>query len=312
MCRQVRDAERVAVIPAKAGTKRLSPARIKSPDSRFRGNDDHRDRSNRIVMHAAFINGQPATAEDLRVLALVNYGHYSSMQVRNGAVQGIGLHEQRLQAATLELFGSTLDFSLLRDQMRSAAAHAPDCTLRATVFSRSFDFRDPAGSFPAEVLISLSPPASASARGMKVKSFEFQRPLPQVKHVGTFPLFHYRRQALGQGYDDALFVDAAGRISEGSVWNVGFWDGQQVVWPEAPALRGTSEQLLQAGLRESGVEQVVREIRLPELGGFRAAFTSNASGLQQIAGIDEIAFAAGQELVSMLKEALEREPWHPL
>ena len=46
-------------------------------------------------MHATFLNGQRASAEDLRHLAVINYGHYSSMQVRNGAVQGLALHERR-------------------------------------------------------------------------------------------------------------------------------------------------------------------------------------------------------------------------
>lgn len=263
-------------------------------------------------MHAALLNGKPASAEDLRSLALVNYGHYSSMQVRNGAVQGIDLHEQRLQAGTLELFDSTLDFAAVREQMRAAVATAQDCTLRATVFSRNFDFRDPAGSFAPEVLISLAAPAPYSVREPRVKSFEFQRPLPHIKHVGTFPLFHYRRLALGQGWDDALFVDAEGRISEGSVWNLGFWDGGQVVWPEAAALRGTSEQLLQAGLRASGVQQLRREVRLTEVGGFKAAFTTNASGFQQVAGIDETEFAGEPELVLMLHKALKSQAWHPL
>lgn len=263
-------------------------------------------------MHVAFLNGKPATADDLRALAVVNYGHYSSMQVRSGAVQGLALHKQRLQAGTLELFGSSLDFPALREQMRAAVADAQDCTLRATVFSRSFDFRNPAGSFATEVLISLSPPAHAPARAVKVRSFEFQRPLPHVKHVGTFPLFHYRRVALGQGYDDALFVDAAGRISEGSVWNLGLWDGEQVVWPEAPALRGTSEQLLQAGLRESGVAQQVHEVFLADLPVFTTAFTSNASGFQLIASIDETGFSPSREIAGMLAKALETQVWEPL
>ena len=263
-------------------------------------------------MQATFLNGKPATADDLRALAVINYGHYSSMQVRNGAVQGLALHEQRLLAGTLELFGSSLDFPALREQMRAAVAGAQDCTLRATVFSRGFDFRNPAGSFATEVLISLSPPAHASSRTVKVKSFEFQRPLPHVKHVGTFPLFHYRRQALGQGYDDALFVDTAGRISEGSVWNLGLWDGEQVVWPEAPALRGTSEQLLQAGLRESGVAQRVGEVFLAELPAFSAAFTSNASGFQLIASIDETRFSPAPEMAVMLAKALQTQAWEPL
>jgi len=263
-------------------------------------------------MHATFLNGQPATADDLRHLAVINYGHYSSMQVRNGTVQGLALHERRLQAATLQLFGSNLDFPLLRQQMRDAVADTRDCTLRATVFARSFDFRNPAGTFAAEALISLSPPAQASARALKVKSFEFQRPLPQVKHVGTFPLFHYRRQALAQGYDDALFADASGRISEGSVWNLGLWDGEHVVWPEAPALRGTAEQLLQAGLTELGVAQRRTEIGLADLPNFIAAFTSNASGCQLIASIDETSFAGSPALASILGQALQTQQWEPL
>lgn len=262
-------------------------------------------------MYAAFLNGKPATADDLGMLAVINYGHYSSMQVRNGAVQGLQLHEQRLQSGTLELFGSTLDFPALREQMRAAVAERQDCTLRATVFSRDFDFRNPAGVFAVEVLISLSAPVQGSASALKVKSFPFQRPLPQVKHVGTFPLFHYRRLARGQGYDDAVFVDSQGVISEGSVWNLGLWDGEQVIWPDAPALRGTSEQLLQAGLQELGVRQVVREVRLDELSSYQAAFASNASGIQQIASIDETVFNAPAE-VPALGKALESRVWDPL
>ena len=80
-------------------------------------------------MYTAFLNGEAATAEDLRHVAVVNYGHYSSMQVRNGAVQGLALHEQRLQAANLELFASNLDFATLRRQMRAAVSGMPDCSL---------------------------------------------------------------------------------------------------------------------------------------------------------------------------------------
>ena len=263
-------------------------------------------------MHAAFLNGKPATADDLRTLAVVNYGHYSSMQVRNGAVQGLALHEQRLQAGTLELFGSTLDFPALREQMRAAVADLRDCTLRATVFSRDFDFRNPEGVSAAQVLISLSAPVQSSARALTVKSFEFQRPLPQVKHVGTFPLFHYRRLARAQGYDDAVFVDEAGRISEGSVWNLGLWDGERVVWPDAPALRGTSEQLLQAGLRELGVGQAVRPVNLDELAAYRSAFATNASGIQQIVEIDGTAFGAQPEVAAMLGKAIQTQAWDVL
>ena len=191
----------------------------------------------RLMQQRVQLNGRPAGVDDLRALALVNYGHFTSLQVRDRAVQGIGLHQQRLAAATRELFGTGLDFATVREQMRKAVIDTPDCTLRATVFSRNFDYRNPAGDFAPDVLVSLSPPSPSRTHPLRVKSFPFLRPLPQIKHVGTFPLFHHRRLALEAGFDDALFVTPVDEISEGSVWNVGFWMDGQVLWPEAPALR---------------------------------------------------------------------------
>ena len=254
-------------------------------------------------MSIALLNGQPASADDLRALALVNYGHFTSIQVRDHAVQGIELHQQRLTTATRELFDSELDFASVREQMRKAVADDPDCTLRVTVFSRDFDYRNPAAGHAPDVLVSLSLPSPPRTHSLRVKLFPFQRPLPQIKHVGTFPLFHYRRLAVHSGFDDALFIDQAGSVSEGSVWNIGFWTGTGVVWPEAAALRGTAEKLLQSGLDRRGVEQVIRPVRVAELPDFEGAFACNAGGLQPIASIDEIPFATAHDGMVRLRAA---------
>ncbi|MFT4257718.1 MAG: aminotransferase class IV [Pseudoxanthomonas sp.] len=266
-------------------------------------------------MNFAFLDdGRPAGADALRALAVANYGHFTSMQVRGGAVRGLDLHLRRLQAATGELFGVGLDAARVRAAMRAAVeAAGGDCSLRVTVFSRQFDHRRPLPPVPVEVLATVSPAASA-AGAIRVKCFEFVRTLPQVKHVGTFPLFHYRRQALAAGFDDALFVDARGDVVEGSLWNVGFWDGQSVLWPTGPALRGTMEQLLQRGLEQIGVPQ--RSLRLrPEAGadpagaGFAGAFAVNATGIQPIVAIDGRDCLQAAELPGLLQRALETQPW---
>jgi branched-subunit amino acid aminotransferase/4-amino-4-deoxychorismate lyase len=261
---------------------------------------------------ALLLNGEAASTDDLRALALVNYGHFTSLQVRDGAVQGIGLHQQRLAAATRELFGTGLDLAAVREQMRKAVIDTPECTLRVTVFSRNFDYRNPAGGFAPDVLVSLSPPSPSRTHPLRVKSFPFLRPLPQIKHVGTFPLFHHRRLALEAGFDDALFVTPTGEISEGSVWNIGVWNEGQLVWPEAPALRGTAERRLEAGLERQGVEQVVRAVGLQELRSFSGAFACNAGGIQPIATIDEISFAIEHDWMARLRAASALPPWETL
>ena len=57
------------------------------------------------------INGHGATADQLGFPALVNYGHFTAMQVRNRRVRGLDLHLARLDSATRELFGASLDGS---------------------------------------------------------------------------------------------------------------------------------------------------------------------------------------------------------
>ena len=81
------------------------------------------------------INGGPATAGQLAHPAIINYGHVTAMQVRGGAVRGLGLHLARLDAATRELFGTGLDGELVRAHARHAlGTDTPDASLRISVF----------------------------------------------------------------------------------------------------------------------------------------------------------------------------------
>lgn len=265
-------------------------------------------------MSLAYLDGRPASAEALAALALVNYGHFTSMQVRGGAVQGLELHLHRLRSATAELFDTRLDDARIRAAILAAleVAGMEDASARVTVYARGFDHARPDRSLPVDLLVSLAPPREADPGAVWVKTYAFQRPLPHIKHVGTFPQFQRRRQALREGADDALFVDARGRISEGSVWNVGFWDGRQVVWPQAEALRGTAERLLQAGLSELGVAQRHAPVEARALAGMRAAFATNATGVWPIAGIDETTLRPDPAFMETLYAALRSQPWRPL
>jgi len=259
---------------------------------------------------SVYCNGHPATAADLAA-ALVNYGHFTSLQVRGAAVQGLDLHLRRLRQGTEELFGTALDGTRVQAWIAAAlqAEGVSDASVRVTVFSRSFDFRQPLKVVPVDVLVSVAAPASMPGTPKHVRSVVYQRDLPHLKHVGTFALFQQRRQAMQAGFDDALFVDAHGRISEGSTWNVAFARGGELVWPQAPALRGTHERLLQAGW---GGEPQLAPVGLDQLGGFDAAIGLNASGVWPIAGIDGYRFAESEALSRRAAEILAVEAWAAL
>ena len=264
-------------------------------------------------MSRLFCNGEPADAALLGP-ALVNYGHFTSLQVRAGAVQGWELHWQRLQQGTRELFDATLDQAQLRHWLRQALAQCgvEDASLRITVFARAFDFRQPLRVVPVDVLVGVGAPASLPADARTVLPVNYQRELPQLKHVGTFGLFQQRRIAMRAGFDDALLLDAAGRISEGSTWNIVFGDGDQVIWPQAEALRGTTAQLLVAGLQREGALQQWRELRLADLPGISAAVACNASGLWPLARIGGQGFAGSAALWQRLRRVLDAAAWEPL
>lgn len=260
-------------------------------------------------MSRLFCNGIEADAAILAA-ALVNYGHFTSLQVRGGAVQGLDLHLARLQTGTEALFGSALDGDAVRRWMRQAldATGVVDASLRITVFSRHFNFRDPLAAVPVDVLIAVAAPVVLNAP-RSVRSVVWQRDQPALKHVGTFGLFAQRRAAMAAGADDALFLTHEALVSEGSTWNLALHDGRQLIWPEAAALRGTAEALLQAHWPGA---QVVRPLAAGELSGMQAALACNASGVWALSAIDGHVLPGSLALAEQARALLAGVPWQPL
>ena len=256
------------------------------------------------------INGKPAQADDLRVPVATNYGHFTSMRVEGGCVRGLDLHLQRLDTSTRFLFGHPLDGETLRGWLRDAIAdNESTLSVRINVFSRAYNRERPADAAKPDVLIAVNDAPASSTQPLRVKSFTYERDAPLVKHVGTFPLFLHRRLAHQAGFDDALFVDRDANVSEGSIWNVAFFDGTRIVWPNARQLEGVSKQLLKRGFAQRGVESVDANVPLSRIGDFQAAFfTNSAQPVRFIASIDDVAFAADDRLATLLAACYDSNP----
>jgi branched-subunit amino acid aminotransferase/4-amino-4-deoxychorismate lyase len=257
------------------------------------------------------LNGAPAGLDDLRHLVQTNYGHFTVMRAEDGCVRGLDLHLDRLQAATRELFGSELDRVRARGYLRHALAGASGAwTLRVNVFARELDREQMERSVDVDVLVGASPAPVPATQPLRVKSFVYAREAPQIKHVGTFALFQQRRLARQAGFDDALFVDTNGRISEGSIWNIGLIDRDgAVVWPQAPQLDGVGMRLVDAGLASQDMSSRVRPVHLGELETCRAAFFSNASvPVRMLACIDDCRFEVDAEIERHLLAAYQSNP----
>ena len=256
------------------------------------------------------IDGRPASAADLGHFVLSNYGAFTSMQVEDGGVRGLDLHLARLEAEAVELFGVAVPEALMRERMRQALdGRSGRFSLRVNLFSDAVSLRAPDAVVESRVLTTLSPPAAPLTTPLRLQSQVYAREAPHLKHAGTFGLTRARRQAVLAGFDDALFVDAEGRISEGSIWNIGFAQSETVVWPEAPMLAGTGQALLQRGMADLGLRSVTRPVQLSDLADFDAAFICNsATPACAVSTIDEHQFGLSEVLISQLIDAWRSNP----
>lgn len=264
-------------------------------------------KSTTFVTH---LDGCPATAADLSPLAFAGFAHFTAMQVRDRNIRGLDLHLARLRAASMALYGAALPDERVRSYLKAAIDNGPgNQSLTATAFSRAGEFTaDEIGDEPA--MLVRTGPASDGPRGaLKLIAIDYERPIPAIKLVGETVKTYYLRQAVGQGFDDAAFVDARGRLSEGTIWNFAFWDGEAVVWPEAAMLTGTTMGILQRQLDKLGVRQRREEVTLDSLGKMVGAVVMNSwSPGIAVTSIGSVDVPQATSFLSLLHDAYQAEP----
>lgn len=256
-----------------------------------------------------WIDGRPAGLEDLGHQALFNYGALTSFGVEEGGVRGLDRHIERLHASANELFGEAVAEDRLRDQVRTALAGRTEAWLRISLFSRELSLRQPNWMGAPQVMISVSPLPSPLPHGVRLQSQTYAREAPHLKHVATMGLLRARRGARLAGFDDALFMDAEGRVSEGSLWNVGFIQGDSVVWPEASMLNGVAQALIREALDRAGSPQRRAVVRLGDLPHFDGAFLCNsATPAAEIAAVDGHVFTGAISAVQQIGALWRSQP----
>ncbi|WP_152360904.1 aminotransferase class IV [Microlunatus speluncae] len=254
----------------------------------------------------AELNGAPATAAELEALALINYGHFTTMLVDDGRVRGLADHLDRLIGDARRVFDAELDRDRLRGHLRSAIGDRSGSFLvRITAYDPAADLLHPDGE--PSILITTRPaaPTSPPPPPLRLRTITGRRDPAMIKHVGLFGVLWSRRQARRDGYDDALLVGADELITEGPTWNIGFVDHDHVLWPEAAVLPGITQRLLQP--LDPGADR--RPVFRSDLSRLTAAFaTSSGFGVRPIAAIDGHDFPVDHPLLGRLARAYRDLP----
>lgn len=259
------------------------------------------------------LDGRPATAADLAPLAFAGFAHFTAMQVREGCVRGLDLHLGRLRAASLALFGRALPDDQVRAHLRAAIADGPaELSLTATMFSRAGEFT-PAGVDDDPAVLVRTGPAADGPRGpLRLMAVRHTRPLAAIKHVGEVVKTHYLRRAVDEGFDDAAFVDEAGRLAEATIWNLAFFDSEAVVWPEADMLHGVTMAIVRRQLARLGVPQRHRPVTPETLDGLAGAVMNSWTPGVAVRGVGPVDLPVSEAFLAHLHAAYRNEPAVPI
>ncbi|GAA2614281.1 aminotransferase class IV family protein [Actinomadura fulvescens] len=254
----------------------------------------------------AELNGAPVSQDELKALALVNYGHFTSMRVENQGIRGYSHHIERLVRDCRTLFGADLNRDQVREYVRQAISGREGAfVVRVTVFDPALELGRPGGPAEPNVLVTTRPAGSLPASPLRVQTATYVRDLPEVKHVGLFGALWHRRNAQLDGFDDCLFTDADSFVSEGATWNVGFFDGHQVVWPNAEILLGVTMRLIQQVHEATSLAPV----NISDLPRMEAAFATNtAIGVRAITAINDVEFPGEHPILETLRKEYEEIP----
>lgn len=250
------------------------------------------------------LDGVPVTPADLSALALVNYGHFTSMRIDGTRVRGLDLHLDRLVRDCRTVFAADLDPERVRTLARrvAKAAETP-AIMRITIFDPGLGLGHPAGQTHPRVLVTLRPAAIDVPPPIRLKSIRYTRDLPEVKHTGLFGTVYHRRAAQTDGFDDVLFVGPDHLVSEGATWNIAFVEDGRVTWPAAECLPGVTMRLLDAAMGRLGIEVRTAPVAISDLRTSNAAFITNAAvGMRPVHSIDGIELTEATALMEAIRK----------
>lgn len=260
-----------------------------------------------------WLDGHFVSAETQDLIRAQSYGAYTSFRVEGGAVRGLELHLLRLSKWAVDLFGADIDRDAVKQGLAQAVAGHEQAWIKINLFSDQITPRTPEAVVRPGVLISVAPPPAPLGAGLRCLGLVHERYRPEIKHVATFDLIHARREARIQGYDDVVLIDRFGHLTEGGTWNLGFVQGDTVIWPKGAMLDGVAQILIKQGLADMGVEQRHEVVDLNALGFMDAAFACNsATPCARLASINDTRFAGAPDILAKVESAWRSHPPHAI
>jgi branched-subunit amino acid aminotransferase/4-amino-4-deoxychorismate lyase len=239
--------------------------------------------------------------DQVKALALTNYGHFTSMLAEGGRVRGLSLHMQRLARDCRLLFAVDLDTDRVRHYVRQALTdESQRTTARVTVYDPALELGTIGSDADPHVLVTTRPASVGAPAPLRLQAASYRREMPAVKHIGLFGALLCRRTAQLEGFDDVLFLNPDGTISEIATSNIGFVRDGNIVWPRSEWLSGITMTLLNQALDEQIRTEPVLLSDLPDM---EFVFATNAAtGIRQVASVDDQSWSTNHPALEQLRD----------
>jgi branched-subunit amino acid aminotransferase/4-amino-4-deoxychorismate lyase len=253
------------------------------------------------------LNGAPPTMDQVKALALTNYGHFTSMLTEDKCVRGLSLHMQRLSRDSRQLFNVELDTDRVRHYIRQALTDAPPRTVaRVTVYDPALELSTIGSDADPSILVTTRAAGEGEPTPLRLQAASYRREMPAVKHIGLFGALLCRRSAQREGFDDVLFLNPDGTISEIATSNIGFVRDGQTIWPRSEWLAGITMTLLNQALDEPVRSAPVTLADLPSMG---FAFATNAAvGIRPVTSVDSHSWPINHSALKQLRDLYSEVP----
>lgn len=247
------------------------------------------------------LNGVAPTMDQVKALALTNYGHFTSMLTEDGRVRGLSLHMQRLARDCRLLYDVDLDIDQVKDYVRQALVdEAPRTVARVTVYDPGLELGTIGSEANPHVLVTTRAAAAGEPGPVQLQAAAYRREMAAVKHIGLFGALRCRRMAQREGFDDVLFLNQDGTISEIATSNIGFVRDGSIVWPRSEWLTGITMTLLNQALDEPIHSEPLTLKDLPDM---EFAFATNAAtGIRPVASVDDHSWPVDHPALKQLRD----------
>ena len=252
-----------------------------------------------------YVDGQFVPSDEATIpindLALLRgYGIFDFLKTYKGKPLFLKEHIERLQRSAEQI---GLDLPWSRGELTNIVMQTldknnlPDSNIRMVVTGgASPDFITPQGK--PRLLVLVTPLAELPqwwyTEGVKIITIDSERNIPAAKSIDYIPATIALKQARLQDAIEAVYVDRAGYVLEGTTSNLFIFADKRLITPGRAILNGITRQVVLA-LAEKTYDSEIRDIKSSELYTAEEVFvTGSNKEIGPVVKVDETIVGNGK------------------